>query len=273
MLSETQVVAGCTPGRGGTDVFGVPVFDTVREAVARTQPTASIIFVPPAGAAGAILEAADAGLEMIVCITEGIPALDMLRVKWRLAGTSTRLVGPNCPGVITPGQCKAGIMPAEIHRKGHVGVVSRSGTLTYEAVHQLTAAGIGQSTVIGIGGDSILGLDFTDCLALFEKDSDTYAVVLIGEIGGCGEEEAAAFLKSGFSKPVAAYIAGITAPQGKRMGHAGAISSNGRCTAAGKIAALRGSGATVADAADEIGAALIEALRSRGLYEACLTCH
>lgn len=266
----TQVAAGCTPGKGGSRVLDVPVFDTVEEAVRECGVNASVIFVPPAGAADSILEAADAGIELIVCITEGIPVLDMARVKRYLAGKPVRLVGPNCPGVISPGLCKVGILPGYIHRRGHVGVISRSGTLTYEAVHQLSAANIGQSTAVGIGGDPIRGLSFVDCLELFDQDPDTYAVVLIGEIGGSGEEDAAAWLKEHPSLPAAAFISGQSAPPGKRMGHAGAIISQGKGTAAGKIAALRDSGVQVADTPDQIGAALIRAIREAGIYERCL---
>ncbi|MGM9522606.1 MAG: succinate--CoA ligase subunit alpha [Oscillospiraceae bacterium] len=266
----TDVVAGCTPGKGGMEVLGVPVFDTVSEAVKETGANTSIIFVPPSGAAASILEAVDAGIEVVVCITEGIPILDMARVKKYIADKPVKLIGPNCPGIITPGECKIGIMPGYICKKGHVGVISRSGTLTYEAVNQLTTAGIGQSTALGIGGDPIRGLSFVECLKLFEADPDTYAVVMIGEIGGTGEEQAAALIKEHITKPVAGFISGQSAPPGKRMGHAGAIISNGQGTAAGKIAALRDACVKVADTPDQIGAMLIEAIKERGIYEKCL---
>ncbi len=250
----TNVVAGVTPGRGGTRVDGIPVFDTVAEAVAKTGADASMVFVPAPAAADAILEAAAAGVRLVVCITEGIPALDMVRVLAVLRGGPTRLVGPNCPGVITPGECKIGIMPGHIHRPGPVGVISRSGTLTYEAVDQLSSLGLGQSTCIGIGGDPLVGTSFLDGLALFEADAATEAIVLIGEIGGTAEEEAAAFVEAHVRKPVVAFVAGRTAPPGRRMGHAGAIVSGGRGTAADKIAALRSAGIQVVDSPAEIGA-------------------
>ncbi len=239
----TQVVAGVTPGRGGT-LFAdkVTVFDTVAEAVRATGANASVIYVPPAFAADAILEAADAGLPLVVCITEGIPILDMVTVKHALKGSKTRLIGPNCPGVITPGECKIGIMPGHIHLPGHVGVVSRSGTLTYEAVGQLTALGIGQSTCIGIGGDPINGTNFIDCLDLFNQDPNTHGIIMIGEIGGSAEEEAAEWAQSNMTKPIAGFIAGATAPAGKRMGHAGAILAGGKGTAAAKFAAMKAAG-------------------------------
>jgi succinyl-CoA synthetase alpha subunit len=252
----TKVVAGMTPGKGGSTVDGVPVFNTVHEAVEKTGANASVIFVPPASAADAILEAADAGLPLVVCITEGIPTLDMVRVMRYLSGTQTRLIGPNCPGIISPGKCKIGIMPGHIHRQGHVGVVSRSGTLTYEAVGQLSALGIGQSTCIGIGGDPIIGTTFVDVLRLFNEDAETHGIVMIGEIGGTAEEEAAAFIKGNVSKPVVGFIAGRTAPPGRRMGHAGAIISGGKGTAADKIAALQAAGIAVAESPAVIGETL-----------------
>ncbi|HZP43636.1 MAG TPA: succinate--CoA ligase subunit alpha [Candidatus Binatia bacterium] len=261
----TQMVAGVTPGRGGTDFEGVPVFDTVDAAVRATGADASVIYVPPAGAADAILEAADAGVALVVCITEGIPVLDMVRVKRFLEGRPVRLVGPNCPGVITPGECKIGIMPGYIHTPGRVGVVSRSGTLTYEAVHQLTLLGIGQSTCIGIGGDPIIGTGFTDALRLFNDDPNTDAVVMIGEIGGTAEEEAAAFIQAHVRKPVVGFIAGQTAPKGKRMGHAGAIIAGGRGTAAEKMEALRRAGVTLAPGPAALGATMQTVLKEKNL--------
>jgi succinyl-CoA synthetase alpha subunit len=261
----TRVVAGVTPGKGGASVDGIPIFDTVAEAAARTGANASVIFVPPAFAADAILEAADAGLPLVVCITEGIPTLDMVRVQAFLQGKGrkTRLIGPNCPGIITPGECKIGIMPGSIHTPGPVGVISRSGTLTYEAVGQLTSRGIGQSTCIGIGGDPIIGTQFVDALALFRDDPATRGVVLIGEIGGTAEEEAASFIRENIRVPVVAFIAGRTAPPGKRMGHAGAIISGGKGTAAEKVEALRAAGIRVVDSPGGIGEAMAEALASR----------
>jgi len=259
----TRVVAGVTPGKGGTAIDGIPVFDTVGEAVARTGANASVIFVPPPFAADAVLEAADAGIPLVVCITEGIPTLDMVRVQAFLKGRKTRLIGPNCPGIITPGECKIGIMPGSIHTPGPVGVVSRSGTLTYEAVGQLTSRGIGQSTCIGIGGDPIIGTQFVDALELFGKDSATRGIVLIGEIGGTAEEEAARFIRENIKVPVVAFIAGRTAPPGKRMGHAGAIISGGRGTAGEKVEALRAAGIRVVDSPGSIGEAMAEALASR----------
>ncbi|MBI3291607.1 MAG: succinate--CoA ligase subunit alpha [Elusimicrobia bacterium] len=259
----TQVVGGVTPGKGGSRVERVPVFDTVREAVANTGATATMIFVPAPFAADAILEAAEAGIQLIVCITEGMPALDMARIKAVLKGRPTRLIGPNCPGVITPGQCKIGIMPGYIHKPGKVGVISRSGTLTYEAVWQLTQRGLGQSTVIGIGGDSILGSSFSDLLPLFEADPETEAVLLIGEIGGSDEEDAATFSQKHMTKPLVAFIAGQTAPPGRRMGHAGAIISGSHGTATEKIAVLRAVGIPVADTPATIGATLQALLTSR----------
>ena len=256
----SKIVGGVRPGKGGTQQLGLPVFDTVRQAVEQVQPQASIIFVPAAGAADAVMEAADAGLALAVCITEGIPAQDMVMVADFLGDKTTRLIGPNCPGIISPGKCKLGIMPGYIHEPGHVGVVSRSGTLTYEAVAQLTALGIGQSTCIGIGGDPIIGTSFVDTLKLFNEDPDTRAVLLIGEIGGTAEEEAADYIKESLKKPVAAFIAGRTAPPGRRMGHAGAIISGGKGTAAEKVQALEAAGIAVAPSPAEMGATLAKLL-------------
>jgi succinyl-CoA synthetase alpha subunit len=257
----TKVVGGVTPGKGGTTVEGVPVFETVAEAVAETGADATMIFVPPAFTADAILEAADAGIRVIVAITEGVPVLDMVAVREAMRRSGARLIGPNCPGVITPEECKIGIMPGYIHRRGPVGVISRSGTLTYEAVWQLTGLGLGQSTCVGLGGDPIVGTSFIDLLAMFEEDTATEAVLLIGEIGGTAEEEAAEFIQSHMTKPVAAFIAGRTAPPGRRMGHAGAIIAGGKGTAAEKIAVLQAAGIVIADSPADMGAAMRRAMR------------
>ncbi|PKG25183.1 succinate--CoA ligase subunit alpha [Niallia nealsonii] len=267
----TNIVGGITPGKGGTEVEGVPVFNTVQDAVAQTNATASVIYVPAKFAADAILEAVDAQLDLVICITEHIPVLDMVKVKRYMEGKKTRLVGPNCPGVITPEECKIGIMPGYIHKKGHVGVVSRSGTLTYEAVHQLTQAGIGQSTAVGIGGDPVNGTDFIDTLKAFNEDKDTYAVIMIGEIGGTAEEEAARWIKANMTKPVVGFIGGRTAPPGKRMGHAGAIISGGKGTADEKISVLNECGIKVAETPAVMGATLIEVLKEQSLYDKCKT--
>ncbi len=259
----TQMVGGVTPGKGGQRHLGLPVFNTMRDAVAETAANASVIYVPPAFAADSILEAADAGIELIVCITEGIPVLDMLNVKAALKANNVRLIGPNCPGVITPDECKIGIMPGSIHLRGKVGIVSRSGTLTYEAVHQTTALGLGQSTCIGIGGDPIRGLNFIECLQLFESDPETEAIIMVGEIGGSDEEAAAEYIKSHVKKPVAGYIAGQTAPKGKRMGHAGAIISGGSGKAEDKIRALENAGVVVASSPAGLGAAVQAAIKAK----------
>jgi succinyl-CoA synthetase alpha subunit len=256
----TKIVAGVTPGKGGTRHEGIPVFNTVADAARDAGANAAIIYVPPPFAADAIMEASDAGLPLIVCITEGIPALDMVRAFNYLKDRRSRLVGPNCPGLISPGKCKLGIMPARIHAEGHIGVVSRSGTLTYEAVHQLTQLGLGQSTAIGIGGDPIIGTSFVDALALFEQDPDTHAVVMIGEIGGTAEEQAAEFVRDHMTKPVIGFIGGQTAPEGRRMGHAGAIIAGGKGTAAEKMAALQAAGIHVVQSPADIGARVAEVI-------------
>jgi len=256
----TQLVAGVTPGRGGQTHLGLPVFNTVEQAVKQTGVTATMIYVPPFYAADAILEAVDAGIGLIICITEGIPVLHMLRVKAAMAGTDALLVGPNCPGVITPGECKIGIMPGNIHLPGSIGVVSRSGTLTYEAVHQTTQEQLGQSTCVGIGGDPIHGMTFTDVLTRFQADDKTKGIIMVGEIGGIEEEQAADYIKEYVSQPVVSYIAGRTAPPGKRMGHAGAIITGGKGTAEGKVAALKAAGAEVVDTPTLLGVAMKAAL-------------
>ncbi|HUO06321.1 MAG TPA: succinate--CoA ligase subunit alpha [Candidatus Binataceae bacterium] len=260
----TLMVGGVVPGKGGTDFEGIPIFDTVEKARRATGANATVIYVPPPFAADAMLEAIAAGIELVVCITEGVPILDMIKVKRYLAGSKSRLIGPNCPGIITPGQCKIGIMPGYIHKAGDIGVVSRSGTLTYEAVHQLTQLGIGQSTCIGIGGDPIVGTTHIDSIELFNADPGTRAIVMIGEIGGTAEEEAADYIKQKVKKPVVAFIAGQTAPKGRRMGHAGAIISGGRGTASGKIAALEAAGIAIAKSPAEIGITMKSVLEGKG---------
>jgi len=257
----TKIVAGCTPGRGGTEHLGVPVFNTMPEAVKATGADVSVIFVPAPGAADAILAAADAGVKLVICITEGIPVLDMVRVKAALKDHDCRLIGPNCPGIITPGECKIGIMPGFIHQPGRVGIVSRSGTLTYEAVYQTTRNGLGQTTCIGIGGDPVRGMNFIDCLELFQADPATDGIIMVGEIGGTDEEAAARYIQQHVTKPVVAYIAGVTAPPGKRMGHAGAIISGGEGTAAAKFAALDKAGVRTVRSPAELGSAMQELLR------------
>ncbi|ARI77494.1 succinate--CoA ligase subunit alpha [Halobacillus mangrovi] len=267
----TQIVGGVTPGKGGTEVEGIPVFNTVQQAVEKTGANASVIYVPAPFAADAIMEATDAELDLAICITEHIPVLDMVKVKRFMEGKKTRLVGPNCPGVITPDECKIGIMPGYIHKKGHVGVVSRSGTLTYEAVHQLSEAGIGQSTAVGIGGDPVNGTDFIDVLKAFNEDEDTEAVIMIGEIGGTAEEEAAEWVKENMNKPVVGFIGGRTAPPGKRMGHAGAIISGGKGTADEKIRVMNECGIEVAETPSVMGETLINVLKNEGLFDKCKT--
>ncbi|MEK4569605.1 succinate--CoA ligase subunit alpha [Bacillus altitudinis] len=267
----TNIVGGVTPGKGGTEVEGVPVFNTVSEAVQTTGADASVIYVPAPFAADAILEAVDAEVDLVICITEHIPVLDMVKVKRYMEGKKTRLVGPNCPGVITPEECKIGIMPGYIHKKGHVGVVSRSGTLTYEAVHQLSEAGVGQSTAVGIGGDPVNGTNFIDVLKAFNEDPETHAVIMIGEIGGTAEEEAAEWVKANMTKPVVGFIGGKTAPPGKRMGHAGAIISGGKGTADEKVKTMRECGIEVAETPSVMGETLIKVLKEKNLFEACKT--
>ncbi|MFC4617330.1 succinate--CoA ligase subunit alpha [Camelliibacillus cellulosilyticus] len=266
----TKIVGGTRPGKGGTEIEGVPIFNTVADAVEATGANASVIYVPPAGAADSIAEAVDAELDLVICITEGIPILDMVKIKRYMEGKKTRLIGPNCPGVITPGESKIGIMPGYIHKKGHVGIVSRSGTLTYEAVHQLSNENIGQSTAVGIGGDPVNGTNFIDVLKAFHEDPDTYAVIMIGEIGGTAEEEAAKWIHDNMDKPVVGFVGGQTAPPGKRMGHAGAIVSGGKGTAKAKIETMNKYGIKVAETPAVIGETLISVLKEKHIYEKCL---
>ena len=268
----TKIVAGVTPGKGGQTVEGVPVFNTLEEAVEATGATVSVIYVPARFAADSILEGVDAGLELVVCITEHIPVLDMVRVRRYMQGKKTRLIGPNCPGILTTDECKIGLIPGYIHKKGHVGVISRSGTLTYEATFQLSSAGIGQTTAIGIGGDPVKGTDFIDALQLFNEDDDTKAIMMIGEIGGTAEEDAAAWIKANMKKPVIGFISGRQAPPGKRMGHAGAIISGGKGTAADKIKALNAAGIEVADTVAHMGETVVRVLKKAGIYDECHTC-
>ena len=265
----TKIVAGVTPGKGGSDVEGVPVFNTLKEAVDKTGANASVIYVPAPFAADAIMEAVDADLDLVICITENIPVLDMIQVKRYMEGKKTRLIGPNCPGVISPGESKIGIMPGYIHKKGHIGVVSRSGTLTYEAVHQLTTAGLGQTSAVGIGGDPVNGTNFIDVLDAFNQDPETYAVIMIGEIGGTAEEEAAEWVKENMTKPVVGFISGRMAPPGKRMGHAGAIISGGKGTADEKIRVMNACGIEVAQTPAVMGETLIKVIKEKGIYEKC----
>lgn len=267
----TNIVGGVTPGKGGAEAEGVPVFNTVIEAKEATGANVSVIYVPAPFAADSILEAVDAELDLVICITEHIPVLDMVKVKRYMEGKKTRLIGPNCPGVITPEECKVGIMPGYIHRKGHIGVVSRSGTLTYEAVHQLTQEGFGQSSAVGIGGDPVNGTDFIDVLKAFNEDPETYAVIMIGEIGGTAEEEAAQWVKENMTKPVTGFIGGRTAPPGKRMGHAGAIISGGKGTADEKIRVLNECGIKVAETPAVMGETMLSVLKEKGLYDKCKT--
>ena len=268
----TNIVAGVTPGRGGEKVLGIPVFNTVAEAVEATGANASIIYVPARFAADSICEGIDAGLEFVCCITEHIPVLDMIRVRSYLKGKKTHFLGPNCPGILTVDECRLGLLPTYIHKKGHVGVISRSGTLTYEATYQLTMAGIGQTTCVGLGGDPVKGMDFIDALKAFNEDDDTYAIIMIGEIGGNAEEEAAAWIKANMKKPVIGFIAGRQAPPGKRMGHAGAIISGGVGTADDKIKALNAAGIEVADTVAHIGETAVKVLKEAGIYDKCHTC-
>ena len=267
----TKIVGGVTPGKGGTEAEGVPVYNTVIEAKEATGANASVIYVPAPFAADSILEAVDAELDLVICITEHIPVLDMVKVKRYMKGKKTRLIGPNCPGVITPEECKIGIMPGYIHKKGHIGVVSRSGTLTYEAVHQLSQAGFGQSSAVGIGGDPVNGTDFIDVLKAFNEDPETYAVIMIGEIGGTAEEEAAQWVKENMTKPVTGFIGGRTAPPGKRMGHAGAIISGGKGTADEKIRIMNECGIKVAETPAVMGETMLQVLKEKGLYDKCKT--